>query len=270
MVCRNVIAGAVFALSIPAAMLVGSELLTFVVTGEVDSPASQSFRMQLLSAVTVLLSAIGAVSSWRTLMALEVNDGPRSEFRLPRLTSRSLPNASAREGFQRIHPVWSLVRKEFHLQQLTFVTSALYVFGWIATLIGRRVTGIGDVEDALLILTLVHGAIVALLSGSLASAEERHLGVLGSQLLVPMSTVRQWAIKVATVFALCVVLALVLPAALIVVCGFAQSVNVSSLLVAFAHTNHRASDRSSFRIWRHVLWFSGSFVCVILIALIAR
>jgi len=348
MVCRNVIAGAVFALSIPAAVLLGSELLTFVMTGEVDSPASQSFRMQVLWAVTVLLSAIGAVSSWRWFMTLEVNEGPRSEFRLPRLVSRALPKASAREGFHRIHPVWSLIRKELHLQQLTFVTSALYVFGWIATLVGRRLTGIGDVEDALLILTVVHGAIVALLTGSLASAEERHLGVLGSQLLMPMSTVRQWTIKVATVFALCVILAMVLPAVLILVFGFAQSVNVNvsfaasvvmlaavslyvsslsssgvqallisgpvalslvvlipvlgtivfragrlggmasshdvfgpavigaigvlgcSLLVAFAHTNHRTGDRSSIRIWRHVLWFSASVVCVMLIALIAR
>ncbi len=348
MVCRNVVAGAVFSLSIPAAVLVGSELVALAVTGQIDSPPSQSFRMQVVWTVTLLLSIIGAVSSWRTFMRLEVDDGPRSEFRFPRLISRSVPGTSAREGLRRTHPVWRLFRKEFHLQQLTFVTSVLYVCGWIATLVGRRLTGIRDVEDALLILTAVHGAIVALLSGSLASAEERHLGVLGSQLLMPMSTVRQWTIKVATVFAICVGLAMLLPAGLIVIFGLARSVNlnvpfaavvlmlaavslyVSSLsssgvqallisgpvalslfvfvgvlaetvlragriagivpsgdifgppmivaigviafgqLVAFAHTNHRTSDRSSIRIWRHVLWFCGSVVSIMLIALIVR
>jgi hypothetical protein len=348
MVCRNVIAGAVFSLSIPAALLVGSELLALAVTGQLDSQASQSLRMQILWSVMLLLSAIGAVSSWRTFMMLEVDEGPRSEFRLPRLISRSAPSVSAREGLRRIHPAWSLLRKELHLQQLTFVTSVLYVCGWIATLVGRRVTGIPDVEDALLILTVVHGAIVALLSGSLASAEERHLGVLGSQLLVPMSTVRQWTIKVATVIAICVGLAMVLPAALILIFALARSISfnapfaasvlmlaavalyVSSLsssgvkaliisgpvalslfvlvgalagtvlwagrmagiapgrhvfgpavivtlgvlafaeLVIFAHANHRTSDRSSFRIWRHVLYFAGSMTCVLIIALIAR
>ena len=231
MVCRNVIAGAVFSLSIPAAVLIGSELLALVITGEVDSPASQSFRMRVLWAVTLLLSVVGAISSWRTFMTLEADEGPRAEFRLPRFFSRSGSRAPASDGLQRIHPVWSLLRKEFHLQQLTFVTSALYLCGWIATLVGRRMTGLRDVEDALLILTIVHGAIVALLSGSLASAEERHLGVLGSQLLIPVSTRRQWAIKVATVFVLCVLLALVLPAGLILLFGLARSV---SLNVPFA------------------------------------
>lgn len=165
---------------------------------------------------------------------------------------------------------------------------------------------------------------------------------------MPMSTVRQWSIKVATVFFICVVLVMVLPAALILSFGLARSINVNvpfatsvlmlaavslyvsslsssgvkallisgpvalslfvlvgslaqtvlwagrmagigpshdvfgratiaaigvvafSQLVAFAHTNHRTSDRSSVRIWRQVLWLCGSVVCIMLIALIAR
>ena len=345
MVCRNVIAGTVFSLSIPAALLVGSELLALVVTGHVDSQPSQFFRMQVLWISMLLLSVLGGISSWRTFMRLEATEGPRSEFRLPRLISRSGPSASAAAGFRRTHPVWSLLRKEVHLQQLTFVTSALYVCGWIATLIGRRLTGIRDVEDALFILTVVHGAIIALLSGSLASAEERHLGVLESELLMPISTARQWTVKVAVVFALCVCLAMGLPVVLVLGFSVASSVHfnlpfavavvvlaavslyVSSLstsgvkallisgpvaislavlipllgdvvlwvgrgihirphdpfgpgammliaatvfllLVRFGLTNHRLSDRSSFRIWRQVLWLSGSVTCIMLLTLI--
>jgi hypothetical protein len=165
----------------------------------------------------LLLSAVGAVVSWRAFMALEIIKGAPSEFRWPRLFDRPRSSAPAREPRGRIHPIWSLVRKELRLQQLTFVVSALYVCGWIATVVIHRLVGTGDADEALLILTVVNGAIVALLSGSLASAEERHLGVLESQVLIPMSMAGQWAIKVAVVLGLCVILAMALPMAMIFV-----------------------------------------------------
>ena len=228
MVCRNVIAGALFSLSITSAALVGSELVTIAVygAGQLDGPVGQHFRMELLWGSMLLLSAVGAISSWRAFMTLETIEGSRLEVRLPGFRDRSVSSAPARHG-QRIHPVWSLVRKELHLQQLTFVVPALYVCGWIATLVLRRLLGGGDVEDVLLILTVVNGAIVALLSGSLASAEERHLGVLESQVLMPISTVQQWAIKAGVVFGLCLLLAMALPAALILGSQVARSVSIN-------------------------------------------
>ena len=220
MACRDVIGGAVFSLCIPAAVLVGSELLAFGITGQVDSQRFQFFRMQSLWAGTVVLSAVGAVSTWRSFMRLETIDGPRSEFRLPRLLTRFV--STAREG----SPLWSLVRKELHLQQMTFVVSALYVTGWVATLVLPWLSG-GEVQDALLILTAVNGLVVALLSGSLASAEERHLGMLESQVLMPVSMMRQWAVKAGVVFGLCVLLAMALPAALIWISEGARFVRVN-------------------------------------------
>ena len=344
MVCRNVIGGAIFSLQIPALLLVGSEFLALAVTGEVDSPPAESFRMQVVWTAMVVLSAIGAVSSWRLFMSLETIDGPRSEFRLPRLRGRFSSAARSRVRSQRLHPVWSLVRKELHLQQLTFVVSLLYVCGWIVTITSWRRMGRGGIEEALLLLTVIHGVVVALLSGSLASAEERHLGVLESQVLMPMPAARQWAIKAAVVIGLCVVLAIVLPAVLIwlslgaaavrinagfavvvmllaavglyvsslsnngvkallvsapvalsltvlipllgdVVLGLGRLIRVRShdpfgpvlavlisamvfgLLIRFGLTNHRSSDRSSVRIWRQILWLSGSVAAVTLVAL---
>ena len=76
-------------------------------------------------------------------------------------------------------------------------------------------------------LEVRYGAIVALLSGSLASAEERHLGVLESQVLMPISTVQQWAIKAGVVFGLCLLLAMALPAALILGSQVARSVSIN-------------------------------------------
>jgi len=183
--------------------------------------------MEFLWASMLILSAIGAVSSWRWFMRLETIEGSPTEFRWPGLRARAGSTAVAHETPRRIHPVRTLVAKELRLQQLTFVISALYGCAWIAALIVGRLTSVHDVEDGLLILTVVHGAIVALLGGSLASAEERHLGVLQSQVLMPMSMLLQWTIKAGVVIGLCVVLAMGLPAALILASYGASYIHVN-------------------------------------------
>jgi hypothetical protein len=341
---RNVIGGAIFALSVPAALLVGSEFVAIAVygLGQIDKQIPQQFRMEIVWGGMLVLCAVGAVSSWRTFMSLEAIEGSQSDLRLPQLFEGG--NAVSR----RRHPVWNLVRKELRLQQLTFAVSALYVCGWISTMVLQPIAGIGDIEDSLLILTVVNGVIVALLSGSLASAEERHLGVLESQVLMPTPIGRQWAIKVGIVFGLCALLAVGLPAMLTLVSYggryfsvtvpfmasvlflatvglYASSVSGSGLkalliagpaalsifvliqllgdvvlwagrlvgavpvsdplgpwvialigaivfmlLLGFGLGNHRSSDRSPFRIWRQILWLSGSVACVMLIALFVR
>jgi hypothetical protein len=59
--------------------------------------------------------------------------------------------------------------------------------------------------------TGLHGFVVALFAGALASAEERGLGTLEWQALLPYPVWRAWAVKVATMFGLVLVLALGLP-----------------------------------------------------------
>jgi len=222
MLCRNPIAGALLALSIPAGLLVGSEVLTIVALTQVGTPAER-FRMEIFWGAMLVLSVVGAFSSWRGFLKLQVIDGPHAEVALPAWLSRSKARdmASGRSS-----PVWALLWKEFHLQQLTFVVSILYVCGWTAILLTwhSTVTTIGQpflrhsmvitIDQPFLILTVVHGAMVALLAGSLASAEERQLGTLDWQLLLPMSAARQWAIKCGVVFGVVVVLGLALPALL--------------------------------------------------------
>ncbi len=349
-VSRNVIAGALFSLSLPAALLVGSELVTIAVYGVagLDAPMGHRFRMEFLWASMLILSAIGAVSSWRGFIRLETIEGSPREFRWLALRARAGSTVAALETPRRIHPVRTLVRKELSLQQLTFVISALYSCAWIAALMVGRLTSVRDVDDGLMLLTMVHGAIVALLAGSLASAEERHLGVLQSQVLMPMSMLWQWTIKAGVVIGLCVMLAMGLPAALTLasygasyvhlnvpfamvvillagvalyvssVCNTSVKALVASgpaaltifvlirllgdfvpwlgrlvgvvpvgdplgpwilaligaivflFLVGFGFRNHQSSDTSSLRIWRQVLWLSGSVSAVMLIAVIVR
>ena len=57
-------------------------------------------------------------------------------------------------------------------------------------------------------LSVVHLALVPILAGALASAEERRLGTLEWQVLQPTATWKQWLIKATVVIALSVVVSL--------------------------------------------------------------
>jgi hypothetical protein len=61
---------------------------------------------------------------------------------------------------------------------------------------------------------LLHAGAIPLLAGSLASAEERQLGTLGWQVLLPIAAWRQWAVKAAVVLVLSLGLAIGVPAIL--------------------------------------------------------
>jgi hypothetical protein len=109
------------------------------------------------------------------------------------------------------HPLWLLVNKELRLQQLTFVVTALYVAGWIALFaLGRLVPELSG-RGPLAGISLLYGGLLALLIGSLASAEERQLGTLESQVLLPMPSWKQWLVKTTVALGLAMVLAVALP-----------------------------------------------------------
>ena len=213
MLCRNPIAGAFFALSIPAGLLLGSEIFSILVLAHAGTPAGEHVRMEIFWGGMVVVSAIGAFFSWRSFLKLQAIEGSHADLALPQWFSGSKAHGGV--GGRRGSPVWMLVSKELHLQQLTFMVSALYVGGWVAILSTWRST-VMTIDQPFLILTVVHGSIVALLAGSLASAEERQLGTRDWQLLLPMSTARQWLIKCGVVFGVVVVLGLALPALLAV------------------------------------------------------
>jgi hypothetical protein len=102
------------------------------------------------------------------------------------------------------------VKKELRIQQLTMVVGAIYGIGWFATGVAGRYF-----PDSIYMspgaLTLLYGPLLALLAGSLASAEERQLGTLEWQLLLPMAVWKQWFAKVGVALALALLLGLGLP-----------------------------------------------------------
>ena len=106
-------------------------------------------------------------------------------------------------------PLWQLVKKELRLQQLTFALTAWYlVTAWpTATLL--RVLGLGD--EAASAGAAIYWLCLPVLAGSLASAEERRLGTLSWQFQLPPAARQQWAVKVATVFGVALLVSMVGP-----------------------------------------------------------
>ena len=213
MACRNPLAGAVFALAIPGSIFAAVELLTLVTygVGAVNTPNAGRFRLAFLCWGMFALCSVAAVSSWRMFMRLQAVEGRDPHLRLPQwVRGPSATTASGIARGRRVHPVWWLARKELHLQELTFVVAGLYLLGWVVILRRGAVLG-GTLDQPLLIWTVMFGAVEALLSGSLASAEERQFGTLEAQVLLPMATAKQWAVKAGVALGLTLSLAVGLP-----------------------------------------------------------
>jgi len=160
----------------------------------------------------VAVSTVSAVMMPRAFARLEDNDRRGPEIRLPHWhlpRRRALDLTSAKT----VHPLWRLVTKELHLQQMSLVVAGVLVVGWIAMVTSRQLV-IEAMDDAFSVGTFLFGFLLALLIGSLASAEERRLGTLEWQVILPVATSTQWAVKVATAVGLAIVIALGLPALL--------------------------------------------------------
>ncbi|HEV3484921.1 MAG TPA: hypothetical protein VG106_05910, partial [Vicinamibacterales bacterium] len=106
---------------------------------------------------------------------------------------------------------WSLalIAKELRLQQLTVVLFGLFAAGWAAVLLVPQV--FETASRALIPLMMLYSALLSILIGSLAIAEERHLGTMDFQLLMPVAIWKQWLVKAGVAFALAATLGILVP-----------------------------------------------------------
>jgi hypothetical protein len=196
MLCRNPLAGPVFVGAAPAWISFFSGILS---TGVVRG-------------VTLGVCVAAAVASWRLFMRLEAIDGRGQDVRLPQVLRRRTAAivAASVAPARRRHPVWLLVKKELHLQQMTCAVTGVWVLIWIVISASTKIVP-GFAGFPLPVVSILYGALLALLIGSLASAEERQIGTLEWQVLLPMATWKQWAVKVGTVLGLAGLLSFGIP-----------------------------------------------------------
>ena len=197
MACRTPLAGIVFTGAAPFWI----EAIGRYVSGRV------------LWGSVLTLFAVAAVAEWRLFMRLEAIEGHDPDTRVPGLFQREPIGGVAADSPRRRHPVWLLVKKELHLQQMTFAAAGVCTLIWIAIAASTRIIP-GFRGFPVHGVAILYGALLALLIGSLASAEERQLGTLEWQVLLPMAAWKQWAVKVGTVLGLAAVLSFAIPVVL--------------------------------------------------------
>lgn len=215
MVGRSPVAGAIFTLTLPGLILSASALAFLVLYGH---GPGEGFDLVVVSRGTLALCAIGSVMTWPAFLRLEAVDGAGPQMYLPQWFGRRNAVAEAVPASTTRSPVWELVKKELRLQHMALAVTGIYLISWFALTLSLRSEGI-DADEVFTVLTLPYGGLMAMLIGALASAEERQLGTLEWQLLLPVAAWRQWAIKVATVVALALLLALGVPVLLAAVSG---------------------------------------------------
>ena len=207
MLCRSALAGVVFTVAIPGLLMLVGNIIATLWFGLALTGAVTAFISAFVWRSVLVVCALGAIGSWVLFMRLEAIDG-HAELQWPHwlrgdpgrlAVSRKVPGALA-----------ALVRKELRLQQLTFVVVGLFILAsaalWMLSRVNPEFWNVPFEPIAVL-----YGALLLILIGSLASAEERQLGTLPSQLLLPIAARTQWVIKVATSLSLALVLGVVVP-----------------------------------------------------------
>jgi hypothetical protein len=234
MLTRSVIAGVVFTFgAIGGSLALGDWIgtLRYGFTNQADA-----FQVAFMWWSLAGLSAVGAVMGWRTFAGLQAIEGEGTDVEIPSASTRI---ASA--TVTRRHPLLTLIAKELRLQQLAIVIAVMWAFVYtvIKAAGSERMLAPSTSEINLLtVLTLFYSLVLPAVIGSLACAEERNIGTLESQLLLPVSATRQWLVKATIAMGLALALAVILPIALayvfgdvVVIMGPRGRINVEAFVV---------------------------------------
>jgi len=212
MVCRGPLAGILFASSIAALAHIAAEVALVLRYGSIDDRGAHqaAFRAAVLITGLAGSTLIAAIAGFRLFMRLEAVSGPASIVELDRWWP-ARPSAAALSPARstRRHPLWLLTLKELRLQQLTLVVTPMFAVGWGALIMLWRSDP--DARDILNAVGFVYYGSLAVLVGSLASAEERQLGTHEWQTLLPIATWQQWSVKLAIVLSLALTVSVGVP-----------------------------------------------------------
>ena len=216
MASRSAAAGILFTMAIPVLLAVlGAGIVRWL------GIRADAFSIVFQWRGTLGICAIGAVATWRMFMRLEAIEGQGEALDLTQwLRSQTTANVRVAVLTKR-HPIWLLITKELRVQQLALVLAGLYLFGWLAVTLMRPVADLFGTVNALSVLggafnvlSPLYALLLGALIGSVASAEERQFGTLEWQVLLPIATSRQWAVKVGVAMGLTMLLGISVPAVL--------------------------------------------------------
>lgn len=209
MLCRGTLPGMVFTMAIPGLLALAGEIAGTAQYGFRNHAAVESLRVAVLWWGLSITCIVATVAGWRLFMRLEAIE-EHQPMQMSRWWAPAGEVAAAPAHLRTQHPVWLLVGKEVRLQQMTFVVVGLYTLAWtILSLLEPLAPEFPRIP--LPALALLYLGLLAILVGSLASAEERHLGTLPWQTLLPMAAWQQWMVKASATIGLVVLFGIVLP-----------------------------------------------------------
>src|SRR6476646_5138031 len=195
---RSQMAGVVFTATIPGMTYVLALLGGVIIYGT-GTAAAEALALAVWMPAMWIVAAAGAVLSARSFMRLQDTEGGRGELRLPRWFTLTDANPTR-------PPLWMLAKKELRLQQMTFAMVALYALIWTGLTVAGWLNPSFAREFPRRGIGLLYFALLPLLIGSLASAQERQFGMLQSQAMLPVPRAQQWAVKATVVLVLALVL----------------------------------------------------------------
>ena len=208
LVARSTLGGAVFSIAVPGVILIVTDLIGVVVYGSGSPGAIDRLKFEVFPAGTIGACVFAAIALWRRFERLEVVGDSGGHVSLPvrdRATAEHLTRSKR-------STLWLLVAKELRLQQMTFIVAVFYVIGFISLWWVNRPGPLSQPIPWQPLIAL-YSCLVSLMVGALGSAEERQLGTLDWQGLLPISRRTQFAVKVLTVLAISAACAVLLPAA---------------------------------------------------------
>lgn len=225
MLTGSAIAGILFAASVASATYIAA-VAAAALWFDVGPQAAQTMILGPWAAAMIGFCAVAAPLGLRRFFHLEAIDGGGRPIHLPRWRTSAA-------GTRTHRPFRALAAKELRLQQLTFVLAGVFaptslVLAWLQ----RAIPAWSDAPTA--VLTLLYCLSLAILAGSLASAEERQQGTLPWQLLQPIPAWQQWAVKSGVAMALSIAFAAVLPSVLLHISRGADSLRVTGDFVIAA------------------------------------
>ena len=119
---RSSVAGFVFSIAVPGAIAVACELAATANLLSSDPEQFNDIRLAGLSGGMLVTSLAGAMSTAWMFTRVEAVEGGRAIGLAPAWRS-----TSSRTTVAPAHPIAQLIRKELHIQQMSFVVAALFV-----------------------------------------------------------------------------------------------------------------------------------------------
>lgn len=208
---RSVMAGLLFTSFPPAGLWLAAGLIGIARFGSGADAQIDAFARMMLWRGMLAIAAVAAVSSWVMFMRLEAVEGGGRDLHLPQWLFRAGRTAAGAGGLRKRHPVLQLIAKELYVQQVAFAVTGIFALG-IGFVVVRRYFDPNVDMDLAVPMALIHFAVLSMVIGSMASAEERQMGTLQWQLLLPIPAWHQWLVKAGVAIGLALALGLGVPA----------------------------------------------------------